>query len=472
MGEVPHHVASPRGTLDDATAGRHSQDRIWSTNLWVEDSQSALDPLNTIRLGVGPLEVPGYGYTIIKRADLVDLRPQEPGVETVVENQFHRLTFNAVSGGGTSWVEKASGHEWVDQAAGYPLNGFVFEEVADKDMLWPRWEIFYMQWDSDEVERARGWKPGWRANRLQPSTVLTHHVYRTPFGSRVIQILKAPGITGSLVQSVFLPDHEEYVEFESWWVMGQSVHPESTYVVFPFNIPGASARIDLGGETMTAGKDQIPGVCCDYFTAQQFVDLSNQERGVTVALPENPMVQFGDFHFGQNQQEFKLERAMLLGWVTNTFWETNFRAHQPGSVHALYRVYPHLGSFDPVRAQRQGLDTAYSQPLLQHMGEPRAKALFPPTGQLLRLPETLDPAQPVFTLHVKPARTGSGLVVRLYNAGDTPQMARIGSGLQRITAAGLCDLSENAIQPLLVTDGDIRVQIPAHQVTTLRLEVR
>jgi alpha-mannosidase len=184
------------------------------------------------------------------------------------------------------------------------------------------------------------------------------------------------------------------------------------------------------------------------------------------------MVQFGDFHFGHNQQEFKLDKAMLLGWVTNTYWETNFRAHQPGGVHARYRVYPHSGGFDPVRAQRQGLDTACSQPLLQHMGEPKEKALFPAAGELLRLPESLDPARPVFTLHVKPARKGEGLVVRLYNAGDTAQMARIGSGLQQISAAQFCNLSENPQQPLAVIHGEVSAQIPAHQIVVLRLEIK
>jgi alpha-mannosidase len=274
------------------------------------------------------------------------------------------------------------------------------------------------------------------------------------------------------VQSVFLPEAEAYVEFESWWVMGQSVHPEGTYVVFPFNLPGATARIDLGGQVMVAGKDQFPGVCFDYYTAQQFVDLSNPERGVNIALPENPMVQFGDFHFGHNQREFKLNRAMLLGWVTNTYWETNFRAHQPGGVHARYRVYPHSGGFDSVRSQRQGLETAFSQPLLQHMGEPKEKGLFPASGELLRLPENLEPDRPVFTLHVKPTRKDGGLLVRLFNAGDTPQTARIGSGLLQIMAAQLCDLSENPQQSLEVTGGEINFPIPAHQFSTLRLIIQ
>ncbi len=199
--------------------------------------------------------------------------------------------------------------------------------------------------------------------------------------------------------------------------------------------------------------------------------MSNTEAGITVALPENPMVQFGDFHFGDNQQEFKLERAMLLGWVTNTYWETNFRTHQPGSVHARYRICPHAGGFDPIAAQRCGLEAAHHQPLLQHLGEPAEKELFPESDALLRLPETLDPDLPIFTLHVKPARKEHGLIVKLYNAGDVPQAGRIASGGLKITAAHGCDLMENPTCTLPVLDGAVGVEIPPHQVYTVLLSI-
>jgi hypothetical protein len=49
---------------------------------------------------------------------------------------------------------------------------------------------------------------------------------------------------GRLTQSVFLPDTENYIECESWWNMGLNVHPEATYILFPFDVPGASAHLD------------------------------------------------------------------------------------------------------------------------------------------------------------------------------------------------------------------------------------
>src|SRR6185436_2668171 len=115
-------------------------------------------------------------------------------------------------------------------------------------------------------------------------------------------------------------------------------------------------------------------------------------------MPENPMVQLGNFHFAHNQAECALERAMLLGWVTNNYWETNFRVHQPGRVRARYRLLPHQGGLDETQAHRLGLEAVNAQPLLQHLGEPAGtQPLLPQAGSLLQLPSS---DSPVLTLHI------------------------------------------------------------------------
>ena len=223
---------------------------------------------------------------------------------------------------------------------------------------------------------------------------------------------------------------------------------------------------------MAMGSDQLPGVCLDYFTVQGWVDLSNEELGVTVAMPENPMVQLGDFHFAHNQAECALERAMLLGWVTNNYWETNFRAHQPGRVHARYRILPHRGSFNELQAHRFGLEAAHAEPLFQHLGEPEDHSpLLPEAGDLLRLPESVSPESPVLTLHIKVAEHRPGMILRLFNAGDQDQPAEISSGLLRILSAQWCDLLEKPQRSIEVQNGTVTLNVPARRVTAVFLNV-
>jgi alpha-mannosidase len=448
-GEVPRFVLSPRGIASDTTAGRQHQDRDADSG-WL----------------IPPVEVPAFGYKVVARSQLIEQNQRTNETENaVVENHRYRIVFNRERGGIDSLFDKVLSWELVDRSAAYAFNGFVHEQVADTAHEWPRWKLFYQDYNSPLAEIPAGWKTGWHARYARPDRVVSHRVRQTPSGIVVEQTLAAPGIDGLLTQRVFLPDYADWLECSAAWNMRLSDHPEATYLLFPFDLPGAVARFDVGGQAVIPEQEQLPGVCRDYFTAQGWVDFSNEGRGVTIALPENPMVQLGDFHFGQYQTEFRLEGAMLLGWVTNNYWETNFRAYQPGGVRARYRILPHAGPFDEAQAHRFGLDALYSQPVFQHLHEsPAADSAIPGQGAFLQLPQP-----PILTLHIKRAHDGSSLIVRLLNASDTAQSASLASGLLKIQEAARCDLLENDVQALPVSGGRTSIEIPARQMAAVRL---
>jgi len=461
-GDVTNWVLTPRGVPEDSTAGRHFQDRAPHVRREQLANAAGIDFLAE-RTSLPPTVAPAFGYVVVPRRTLRTYTlADNMSEDATIENAHHRITFDLETGGVTSWLDKRLQHEWVDATAGHRLNTFVHEEVADHDHPWPRHRLFQMKWDSEQVERARGWKPGWRARRRTPTKVVAHNVFRLPAGIEVMQVLEAPGIEGVLVQSMFLPDYAAWVEFRAHWRMTTTTHPEATYLLYPFNLPGATPRLDLGGQAMTPGLDQIPGVCYDYFTVQNWVDFNDGQRGVIIATPDNPMVQLGDFHFGHNQSSFELKRALLLGWVTNTYWETNFRAHQPGVVTARYRVQPYAGAFDEAAAHRFGLDAAHDTLLLQHLGEPTPATPLPASGSLLTLPQP-----PVLTLHLQ-TTDDNDILVRLHNASDLQQGATLGSALLTIAAAQQCDLFGQPQGALPVTQGAVRVDLAPRQTVTLR----
>lgn len=471
-----------RGRADDGTAGRHHLDRQYRQRYTPETIAEIAEHGETPLL-LKPTKVPGLGYVRLARRDLVVEGWQAPadrvfhhqkvsksvlgvGEAATVENRRFRLTFDRANGGITALFDKQLNCEWVNQTHRSPLHGFVHEEVADKSHEWPRKLLAVQDWAIAAAEIPIGWQKGWNARRRTPSEVVSHKSYQTPLGAVVVQTLRAPGCVDLLTQRVFLPNDGEYIECESWWEQGLTTHPEAFYLLFPFDLPGATARFDVGGQAVEAGRQQLPGVCRDYFTAQGWVDLSNAERGVTVALPDNPMVMFGDFHFSDYQMDFTLDQATLLGWVSNTYWETNFRSHQPGRVAARYRLYPHAGPFDEAQAHRWGQETLYTEPLVQPLGEPAiATPVLPAGGAWLQLP-----AAPLLTLHVKPAADGQGVIVRLLNASDQAQTAVIGSGLARIRRAQQCDLFETAVADLAVVDGRCSLSLAARRVAVVRLQ--
>jgi hypothetical protein len=481
-GVIRPEQARQRGWPDDGTAGRHHLERQYRQR-YSPESLLEIAQFGETPLLLKPTKVPGLGYVRLARADLLVEGWQPPkdrtfhhqkiaksvvavGEAATLENHRYRLTFDRSKGGIVSLFDKQLNCEWVNPAQGTPLHGFVHEEVADKTHEWPRKLLAVQDWAVEAAEIPIGWQGGWNACRRPPGEVVAHKSYQTPLGVVVVQTLTAPGCVDLLTQRVFLPNDGDYIECESWWEQGLTTHPEAFYLIFPFALPGATARFDLGGQAVIAGQQQLPGVCRDYFTVQGWVDLSNAERGVTVALPDNPMVMFGDFHFGDYQMEFELGQATLLGWVSNTYWETNFRTHQPGRVTARYRLYPHAGPFDEAQAHRWAQETIYAEPLVQPLGEPPIAApSLPASGSFLQLPQP-----PVLTLHLKPAEAG-GILLCLLNASDQPQTATIAGGLARITAAQRCDLFENVVGDLPVDGGALSLSMEARRVAIVRLQV-
>jgi alpha-mannosidase len=459
-GPVPKNVLIPRGLNDDPSSSRHFIGRnVQTTDFWTGRAESSFHG------GMGwmlqPTKVPAFGYAVVGWDSLTSMVEASESDNAVIENQRYRITFDTQKGGICSLFDKQIDYEWVDSSAGYLMHGFVHEEVADHEAPEPRKRLFEIDWTAT-TETNRGWHSDWQANRTTPGKVLLHKTYRLAFGTVVEQILEHAQI-GKISQRVFLPDDGDQIEFQSEWPMGTSIHPEATYLLFPFNIPNAQARFDVGGVPVRPHLDQLPGSCRDYFTVQGWVDFNNGERGVTIATPENPMVQLGNFHFAHDQQEVTLERAMLLGWITNNYWETNFPGAQPGVVTARYAILPYAGNFDEALTHRFAAESEHSKPVVQHLGEPTAPELLPATGTLLHLPQP-----PILVLSLRTSNEGCALLT-LFNASDELQSATVTSGLVKINTANRCDLFGNPLETLPVKNNALEISISPRQTLTLAI---
>lgn len=455
-GPVSSLTLNPRGAAQDDLAGRHYQGHFSNpTEIGAHQSDE--------HFSLPPVSVPGFGYVVVPQAKILKTREATSvGEAAQVENQRFRIVFNREKGGVVSLYDKHLQHEWVDRGSPYPFFMFVHEQVADRAHPFPRHLLNEMDWRTS-LETVRAWKPDWRALHTTPERLLSHKVYCTPLGWSVEQSFNHPAVENITIR-LFLPAEGDFIECEAQWQMGLETYPEATYLVFPFNLPNATARFDVGGLAVRPEDDQLPGVNRDYFTAQKWVDFCDNQRGVTIATPINPLCQLGDFHFAHNQGRFELPRATFLGWVTNNYWECNFPYHQPGTVVARYRIQSYQGAFDEVRAYRFGQETAFAEPACQHLGETSDDKNLPAQGQFICLPEG-----EIQALQVRALESGK-VSLRLLNITDSEQAAVIESGIARIMRAWACDLFDQTVSELTVSDGSLRLSIPAHRLQTIHLE--
>jgi alpha-mannosidase len=194
-------------------------------------------------------------------------------------------------------------------------------------------------------------------------------------------------------------------------------------------VPGGVVRMDVPWAVVRPELDQLPGACKNWFTVQRFVDISNDQSGVTWATVDAPLVEVGGLTANLPGQQPKPECFLariepsqtIYSWVMNNHWYTNYRAEQEGPTAFRYAIRPH-GAYDAGAAQRFGIEC--SQPLVVAA----ARGPAPQERALL----AVEPAG-VVVASLLPLPDGKQLAVRLFNASGAQATATIRG---RATAAG------------------------------------
>jgi hypothetical protein len=318
-----------------------------------------------------PQQIPANGHLWIKRDQLIAKdQCRELNMDNGIENSHFLIQVDSQRGGLPSLIQKKTGKEWVDSSAPWRLNEWVEERLIPSGEKWARDDIFHMDYGAPSIENPNGWNRDWQANRKPAQALLDTQLIESPIGLHLIQWFSSNGSNRDLRQEVFLPNYAEWIEFKSRWLMQEDPHPRAHYCVFPFLLPEAQARVDIGGVAIRPELDQLPGCCHDYFTAQQWVDLSNLEQGVTIAVPENPMVQFGGCRFGEAAKDFDLKRPWFMGWGDANFWHCNFPSTQSGWLKNRYRLQFH-DAFNLQDTDRFAKEAMQEHPLIHSITRPR-----------------------------------------------------------------------------------------------------
>lgn len=235
---------------------------------------------------------------------------------------------------------------------------------------------------------------------------------------------------------------------------------ESVHLGFAMNVPNGTMRIDVPWALVRPETDQLPGSCKNYFTVGRWVDVSNDDYGVTWATLDAPLVEVGGITvdvpnpLGAEGWIKHLEPSTTFySYVMNNYWETNYKASQEGSVVFRYSIRPH-GKFDAAAAKRFGIER--SQPLI-----------VVPVDKETPLRESLLRVDPVDVIvsSIKPSRDGKALIVRLFNAGDRAAKATLAWGKPAPARVSLSSPFEENGEEL---QGP--VELPACGIVTLRAD--
>jgi len=186
------------------------------------------------------------------------------------------------------------------------------------------------------------------------------------FGSRLYRVAagKQRGEAGSgckkLVREVRILRGQSWIELVNTLDKISTREKEGIHFGFAFNVPGATTRMDIPWGSMMPESDQLPCGNRNWLAFQRWVDMSNDNYGVTWTSIEAPLIEFGDLTAniigpGKNWLNSLPDTQTLFSWALNNHWHTNFPLEQGGLITFRYQILPH-GPYNPGTANRFGLE--------------------------------------------------------------------------------------------------------------------
>lgn len=280
---------------------------------------------------------------------------------------------------------------WL-RAGEWPVFSYVREtaEEANPDAPNRGREVFYnIDWDDIHADRS-GWKTEWRAKREGASRLIHQEGRTTARGQVLEQRWEAPGVS-SLLQRITLLADRPAALFEAEFEMQPTLTPEGIYFVFPLVLgEGWRAHFDTADTSVELDADQLSGANCGYPMVHRWACVHQPGRAVVLTCPDAPLVGFGGFHFGRHLAAVpRPADPLLVDWVANNYWTTNFPACQPGLKRVRYEI-AFLPDYEPAAVSRSAVpltEPMYWHPVMSPCAEEQTQLLSvePPEVRLLEL---------------------------------------------------------------------------------------
>jgi hypothetical protein len=234
---------------------------------------------------------------------------------------------------------------------------------------------------------------------------------------------------------------------------------EAVHLVFPFKVPDGVMRMDIPWAVVRPETDQLPGACKNYFTVQRWVDVSNNDYGVTWATPDAPLIEVGAITNDPRGKsvgwiESIQPSTTLYSYVMNNYWETNYKASQEGPTTFRYSIEPH-NDFDPGKAAKFG--TEQSQPLIAVPVDTKT----PMQDSIMKV----EPESIIVTA-LKPSSDGKAWIIRLFNAGGQIEKAAVTWSKPAPNTIWLSNMAEEEVNKLTGS-----IDMAAYDIVTLKVSM-
>ncbi|MCW1923156.1 hypothetical protein OKA05_11380 [Luteolibacter arcticus] len=237
---------------------------------------------------------------------------------------------------------------------------------------------------------------------------------------------------------------------------------EGIHFGFAFAVPNREIRADIPWGVMRVDADQMPEANRNWIAFQRWLDVSNDQCGVTWASLDASTFEVGGMtaniigaatgspHWIRNLQP----SSTIYSWALNNHWHTNFPLTQEGLIPFRYRVMPHATGYDAAVANRFGVEQA--QPLVA----------TPAQSNPVTKPVVALEGSPSITIAIlKGSTDGKDTILRLRSVSEKDEIVRLVWPDRAPDSVRLCTLDEEPGEEVGTT-----VTVPGNGFVTLRVK--
>jgi hypothetical protein len=195
---------------------------------------------------------------------------------------------------------------------------------------------FYQRDLDREMRDESCWQP-WTPIRDHANRVLGCTVEELPGQVVLERRFAAPG-TRSLVQRLTFDAVDPVIRCDIDVDLVGDPAPSGVYFALPLAMnAGWRAEFDTAGQPVVLDDEQLPGASRGWLAVESAAVMWDERGAVALLTPDAPLVQFGGFHFGPPPEAIpRSADPLLLSWVANNYWDTNFPQVHNGPVQLRY----------------------------------------------------------------------------------------------------------------------------------------
>jgi alpha-mannosidase len=231
-------------------------------------------------------------------------------------------------------LSDARGRTLLDSGLGMDFFSPVRERTDGLDE--PRRYAFYLRDLEREKTDLSCWRD-WSPVRESARQVTSLRTSEAPDRITLVRELDVPGVR-RLVQAFTLMADDPVIRIDVEMELDPDPLPQAFYFAIPLSMSaGWRGLFDSAGATIELDRQQLPGACRNWVTAESFAAVGEESGAVVLLCPDAPLVQFGDFHFGPPLDEIpRPANPLLLAWPVNNYWDTNFPRAERRTIRLRY----------------------------------------------------------------------------------------------------------------------------------------